>query len=598
MELQVNELFANRYRLLKEVGSGSFGEVWLVRDEQLDMELALKVYISLDERGIDEFKAEYKTTFGLNHPNLLKSNHFDICERRPYLAMPYCPLPSADLVGRMDEQMAWKFIRDVSSGLSYLHARDILHRDIKPDNILQNAEGDFVITDFGISMKMRSTLRRNSTRRQVAESSGGTFAYMGPEMFTGHPEAVKATDIWALGVTLYELLVGELPFMGQGGGMLLRGAEMPDLPDGFSKDLNALVRACLEKDTWDRPTAMQLHEYADARIKGRTVPCPWVKGNVSGKGVSASGTRKNGGGLDNAAAQQTMPNGNLNGKPTATGIDEPVKRHGFVRFWIWLMIVTNSLALIQSIVEFLGRPDGDGLFWMPSNMGIYHAAKIAALFGVLRLTGCLMLWKRLRLGYWVILFSLIVGTLMVSIIGAFSWYSWINPVVSSLVLLAILQIKKNGISAWKAMEPGMDWKRLRVMYSLAGVVFVVLAVLPTGLTRASLSDYPEYSRLISECKNLVEEGSASEPVKLVEARILMEDIREYEDKYGEFNDDFDRSLSLNAILQAKSKKAAEEWTAAAKAQERIGNETNAANYARLAKALSGDKSALTYYRYR
>ena len=185
--MNAGELFANRYRLIKEVGRGSFGEVWQVRDEQLDLEVALKVYIALDERGLEEFKGEYKNTYALNHPNLLHAleefkgeykntyalNHpnllhatyFGVDEKRPYLVMPYCPVSAVGLLGEMDEGTAWRFLRDVAGGLAYLHGQDILHRDIKPDNILRNEAGDFVITDFGISLRMRSTLRRNSTRK-------------------------------------------------------------------------------------------------------------------------------------------------------------------------------------------------------------------------------------------------------------------------------------------------------------------------------------------------------------------------------------------------------------------------------------------------
>ena len=274
--MQAGELFANRYRLIKEVGRGSFGDVWLVRDESLDLEMALKVYIALDERGVSEFKGEYKITYALNHSNLLKANYFDVYESHPYLAMPYCPVSTTELIGKMDEPTAWRFVHDVAGGLAYLHSKSIVHRDIKPDNILRNEDGDFVITDFGISLKMRSTLRRNSTRKMDADI-GGSFSYMAPELFSANPQAVAATDIWAFGVSLFELLVGELPFFGQGGGMLLRGAELPEVHGDFSDDLKSLVRSCLSKDTWERPTAEQLSDYAVKRQKGEPAAFRWDK---------------------------------------------------------------------------------------------------------------------------------------------------------------------------------------------------------------------------------------------------------------------------------------------------------------------------------
>lgn len=267
--MEENQLFANRYRLIREQGRGSFGEVWLARDEQLDMEVAVKIYITLDIKGVEDFKAEFKNTYELNHPNLLHASHFDVCESRPYLVMPFCPASSESLIGKIDESRLWRFIHDVASGLAYLHENDIVHRDIKPDNVLIDNHGNFLITDFGISKKMRSTLRRNSTRLQDSKDGfSGTIGYMGPEMFKSNPEAVKATDIWALGATIYELATGELPFFGQGGVMLLHGAELPELPSNCSKKLNNLVQACLSKETWDRPQATDLLEGQDSFSSG------------------------------------------------------------------------------------------------------------------------------------------------------------------------------------------------------------------------------------------------------------------------------------------------------------------------------------------
>lgn len=276
MILKEGELIKDRYQLLSFRGRGSFGEVWLARDEFLDMEVALKIYISLDKKGIDEFRSEYKVTFALNHPNLLHISYFDFLDQRPYLVMPYCPTSSVSMIGNISEDDAWRFIRDVSSGLAYLHSKNIIHRDIKPDNILLNEQGDFLISDFGITVKMRSTLRRASTRNiNDSKDTAGSLAYMGPELFSSNPTPVMATDIWALGATLYEILEGELPFFGQGGVLLLNGAEIPDIPGNWSQALKATVSACLSRDTWERPKAEDISHYTRDFIKGSISRLPW-----------------------------------------------------------------------------------------------------------------------------------------------------------------------------------------------------------------------------------------------------------------------------------------------------------------------------------
>lgn len=280
MDLTQNQLFAGRYRLLEEKGRGSFGEVWKAIDEHLDMAVAIKIYIAMDDRGVEEFKKEFKTAYQLNHPNLLHANHFDVCDNRPYLVMPYCPSSAASLVGNCDAETLERFITDVASGLAYLHSQDIVHHDIKPDNILIGEDGHFVITDFGISTKMRGTLMRNSTRTLRQESSGGAIPYMGPEMFNGKAESVKATDIWAFGATLYEIISGELPFFGQGGVMQKSGAAVPllDYPD---KQVVRLVAACLAKDTWDRPMAENIVHFREEHPVRKPMPL-WAKASLAG----------------------------------------------------------------------------------------------------------------------------------------------------------------------------------------------------------------------------------------------------------------------------------------------------------------------------
>ena len=207
MPLQSDTILNERYALVRQLGKGSFGEVWLANDLQLGIEVAVKVYVALDGNGCREFGREYVRMRSLSHTNLLRADHYALFGDRPFLVMEYCPSGAKELIGQADELTLLRFIRDVASGLAYMHEHDMLHRDIKPDNILQKADGTFVLTDFGLSKNMHSTLLRNSSRNMSSDSVddlfSGTVEYMAPELFTADPLAVKATDVWALGVTLY-----------------------------------------------------------------------------------------------------------------------------------------------------------------------------------------------------------------------------------------------------------------------------------------------------------------------------------------------------------------------------------------------------------
>ena len=273
-ELGKGVIIKDRYSLKEFKGSGSFGEVWLAHDEILDSDVAIKIYITLDPRGVEEFKREYITTLGISHPNLLTTTYFDVWEQRPFLVMKYCANgSSSELAGKIDEYALWQFIHDVAAGLRYLHnmPEPIIHQDIKPDNVLVDENGHYLITDFGISKKIRSTMRKQSSRAVGA----GATAYMGPERFESDPSPVKASDIWSLGVSIYELATGELPFSGLGGGMQRNGAELPALDNKWSKDMTMVMQSCLAKNTWDRPTAQQIEEFSAAIINGQPAEVTW-----------------------------------------------------------------------------------------------------------------------------------------------------------------------------------------------------------------------------------------------------------------------------------------------------------------------------------
>ena len=269
VEIRQGEEINGRYVLKESIGRGTFGQVWLAHDRAKDEDVAIKFYVALDNKGREEFIQEYRIAAGLEHPNLLVTKDFGVWQDHPWLTMRFCDSGSAgDIVGKLrptlkDELTIWRFIHDVAAGLAYLHhvkPEPIVHQDIKPDNVLIASDGTFLITDFGISKRIRNTISKQSTRALKA----GAPAYMGPERFSDNPEPVFASDVWSLGVSIYELAEGELPFSGMGGMMMNKGVEIPMLSSGWSEKLNDIMRWCLEKETWDRARADQVAEIAKA----------------------------------------------------------------------------------------------------------------------------------------------------------------------------------------------------------------------------------------------------------------------------------------------------------------------------------------------
>jgi serine/threonine protein kinase len=261
--MESNTLFANRYLLIERIGIGGFSEVWKANDQMAEnATVAIKIYApdkGMDQHGLKQFRREYAVVLNLNHPVLLTARHFDVWEGRPYLVMPF--IEGGSLQGRliekgnMDEDELAKLLAQISAGLQYLHSKDILHQDIKPDNILIDGNGSYLLTDFGISGRLRSTLRKHT-----GSAKSMTIAYAPPERFTANPENMEASDIFSLGVLVYELATGNVPWMGNGGISLNSGAEVPELPDHFSSRFKKLVKLMMSADPGERPKSGDLKE--------------------------------------------------------------------------------------------------------------------------------------------------------------------------------------------------------------------------------------------------------------------------------------------------------------------------------------------------
>ena len=275
------ELFDNRYeKLSPPIGRGAFAEVWQAIDTQTGVTLALKIFTTdknMDEDGMKMLTREFALMIDADHRNLLRPLYFGISNddnRQPYLTMPFCKSGNINkMIGNMTEREAWKLIRDTASALTYLHAMNppIIHQDIKPANILIGNDGYYKLSDFGVSIRAKSTLS-SMAASEMAFSSAGTISYMAPEKFSRDTRPIMANDIWSLGAMVYEMIEGDLPFGNDGGLLQKKGADIPLIHGDYSQRLMQTLDDCLNPEPWNRPLASKLEEIAiDALSKAPTV---------------------------------------------------------------------------------------------------------------------------------------------------------------------------------------------------------------------------------------------------------------------------------------------------------------------------------------
>ena len=270
----MEELFNNRYRKELLIGRGAFSEVWKVTDVLTGVTQALKIYspsAAMDDDGIEMMKHEFALMANVNHQNLLHPLSFDICDNRPFLVLPFCKNGNINRrVGKFTEKEAWELLRDTANALAYLHAKEppIIHQDIKPANILISDDGSYMLTDFGVSTKAKSTLSRISIEDK-SRLSAGTLSYMAPEKFSSNNLPIMANDIFSLGSTVYEMLTGYLPFGNEGGLLQKMGADIPELQGDYSVELKDVLKECLAKEPWDRPSAKDIAKFADNILEGK-----------------------------------------------------------------------------------------------------------------------------------------------------------------------------------------------------------------------------------------------------------------------------------------------------------------------------------------
>jgi len=251
------ELFDGRYQILRKLGAGGMANVFLAEDQELGRRVAIKILNERhanDDQFVERFRREAKNAAALSHPNIVSIYDRGEAEGTYYIAMEYLDGRSLkELIvtrGEAPIAVAVEYARQILSALRFAHRHGIVHRDIKPHNVLVNGEGAVKVTDFGIA-------RAGASQMTEAGSIVGTAQYLSPEQARGG-EVDQRSDLYSLGVVLYELLTGTVPFSGDTPVEIAMKhlSQTPEPPStkraDIPRDLDMVVMRALAKNPDDR----------------------------------------------------------------------------------------------------------------------------------------------------------------------------------------------------------------------------------------------------------------------------------------------------------------------------------------------------------
>jgi tetratricopeptide (TPR) repeat protein len=250
------------YEIVEPIGEGAMGQVYRAHDTRLGRDVAVKVLPNAipDAEALSRFEREGRAASALSHPNICAVYDVGDADRRPYLVMELLQGVTlrSYIDGRpLDVAMVLDFATQVADALDAAHAKGIIHRDVKPGNIMITGRHHVKVLDFGLA-KLVPQGESNETMTVGSVTAAGTVAgtphYMAPELMTG-ADADTRSDVWALGIVTYEMLTGRVPFTGATAMAIASSVlrdEVPPLPEGTPSGLRSVVGRCLARRPEDR----------------------------------------------------------------------------------------------------------------------------------------------------------------------------------------------------------------------------------------------------------------------------------------------------------------------------------------------------------
>jgi beta-lactam-binding protein with PASTA domain len=336
-EVTDNTLVDGRYRILRRIGSGGMADVYCAEDTHLGREVALKVLhrrFAQDQEFVERFRREAKAAAGLGHPKVVSVFDRGQHEGTYYIAMEHLQGQTLKEIvsteAPLDQRRAIDYGVQILEAAGFAHRHGVIHRDFKPHNVIVDAEGHAKVTDFGIA-------RAGASEMTETGSIMGTAQYLSPEQAQGHA-VTASSDLYSIGVILYEMLAGALPFEGDSAvSVALKHLSEPPPPisslrAGVHPALEAVVMAALSKDPERRWQTAE--DFEEALTAARTQ----IEGDGDGQGTSAFAPVpvpvSPGGIADDAEG---------NGSATLAPVDEPQPKRR--RRWLWFTLGLLALAL-------------------------------------------------------------------------------------------------------------------------------------------------------------------------------------------------------------------------------------------------------------
>ncbi len=264
------------YRLLRLLGEGGFAEVYLGEHTYLGTHAAIKIlYTRVAQDDISQFQREARMLANLILSQIVRVLDFGVADHTPYLVMDYAP--SGTLRTRHPKGMRLavptvvSYVKQCAQALQYAHDQKIIHRDVKPENMLIGCNGEILLSDFGIALVAQSS------RYQSTKDMAGTITYMAPEQIEAHPR--PASDQYSLGIVTYEWLSGNRPFHGSFTEIAVKHSVTPppslcqQLPD-LSPEIEQVVFTALAKKPEDRFASVQAFVTALEQASQPSQPAP------------------------------------------------------------------------------------------------------------------------------------------------------------------------------------------------------------------------------------------------------------------------------------------------------------------------------------